>query len=110
MGCYSNVRADGGYYRKYPMTEIGVITGDQQGPCRETRLTQVRCVYKIAQTTSAGGDSPLLSRPDHGSDTLSLNAVALQIAFKFFPQFSSGTRRQVQNYRAVVHLSFDSER
>jgi hypothetical protein len=53
-------------------------------------------------------------RPRHfvcdGSDTLSLNAVALQIAFKFFPQFSSGTWRQVQNYRAVVHLSFDSER
>ena len=27
MGCLSNVCADGGYYRKYPMTEIGVNTG-----------------------------------------------------------------------------------
>jgi hypothetical protein len=35
---------------------------------------------------------------------------ANKIAVKFFPQFSSGTWRQVQNYRAVVHLSFDSER
>jgi hypothetical protein len=35
---------------------------------------------------------------------------ANKIAVKFFPQFSSGTWRQVQNDRAVVHLSFDSER
>jgi hypothetical protein len=47
-----------------------------------------------------------------GSDTRSLNTVALQkkVAVKFFPQFSSGTWRQVQNYRSVVYLSFDSER
>jgi hypothetical protein len=39
-----------------------------------------------------------------------MNAAAPQIAVKFFPQFSGGAWRQIQDYRAVVHFSFYSER